>query len=274
MKILFIQRCGPQNLGQENFIGLTESEYLMLDTFVRKGSSFFSSNYDVLDYVTCAQHYGLPTRLIDWTKNPFVALYFSIINNERAENDTYKIYYTDIRNQIVIDRYYGRSTHGDLEFIKPEFIQLYKNFINLIENGELLNAIRHRKEALKRIGVGAIDDDYYNLFDLNVEYPTPINPEGLIIFEPKLLNNRLIAQDGLFSIPRSIDYNNARDEIIEKTECLEFTHDIREELIGKLKNMGYTRSRLFPELGVVAESIKYDFYKKTEHLSGSTKPKQ
>jgi hypothetical protein len=262
-----IQRSGQQNNGMENTIGLRESEYLMLDTFLRKGASYFSGNYDVLDYVTCAQHYGLPTRLIDWTKNPFIALYFSIIRNDTPDHGYYKIYYTDISEQIVIDRYYGRATWGDIESIKPEFIQLYKRFVELIENDELLDAMKHRKEVWKEMGGGAIDDDYYKVFDMTQEYPTHINPNGLIIFEPKLINDRLRAQEGLFSIPRSIDHDNARKEILSRTNCIEFTVDLREELINKLNNMGYTATRLFPGLDEIAKSIKNDFSQKTEHLS-------
>ncbi|HDL6904422.1 TPA: FRG domain-containing protein [Yersinia enterocolitica] len=45
-------------------------------------------NYSLndLDVIMTAQHYGMPTRLIDWTRNPLVALYFSTESASASEN--------------------------------------------------------------------------------------------------------------------------------------------------------------------------------------------
>ncbi len=44
-----------------------------------------------LEWLAIAQHYGLPTRLLDWTYNPLIAIYFAISSTPVTDGAVYKL---------------------------------------------------------------------------------------------------------------------------------------------------------------------------------------
>jgi hypothetical protein len=52
-------------------------ERSMLREFRTAGATFFDAN-DIVDVYLTAQHFGMPTRLLDWTTNPLAALFFAV----------------------------------------------------------------------------------------------------------------------------------------------------------------------------------------------------
>lgn len=214
----------------------------MLDEFYRLGKQYFVSNYDLLDYVATAQHFGLPTRLIDWTRDPFVALFFAVAMNDSPDNGEYKVFYTDLDNHSVIDRPYTGVTYDELNSAS-EFIIKYMNFVSdLIDRSNMRERIARRNATLYNLGVPTI---------------TKFKEEGLIFYDPPLSNTRLAAQQGLFSIAAVLDGETPSTELQKYTRyfSVRLSQDNRKELLLYLKNMNYTMSRLFPDLASISNSI-------------------
>jgi hypothetical protein len=58
------------------------TEERMLGSFSQKGYAYLNPQSSTIELMAIAQHHGLPTRLLDWTYNPLVAIYFASLNDE------------------------------------------------------------------------------------------------------------------------------------------------------------------------------------------------
>ncbi|WP_207420423.1 FRG domain-containing protein [Desertivirga brevis] len=65
-------------------------ERLLLEEFKRTNPLLIEAHrpYDDWDYLTLGQHFGLPTRLLDWSHNALTALWFATNENPVHRNST------------------------------------------------------------------------------------------------------------------------------------------------------------------------------------------
>ena len=59
---------------------------------------------DSFEWMFLMQHYGVPTRLLDWTESPLVALYFCVNSNEDSDAALWVLKPSELNKHSNIDR--------------------------------------------------------------------------------------------------------------------------------------------------------------------------
>lgn len=99
-------------------------ENYSLDNFRNKFHLYNKYNINPsskLEWLAIMQHYGVPTRLLDFTKSPFVALYFAIEDSKKDHTMLSSVYAIDYRSVM-------EATLKFLKTIDKKFDIEYSNF--------------------------------------------------------------------------------------------------------------------------------------------------
>ena len=207
--------------------------------YARLSSRELSSFWHLL---SIAQHHGLPTRLLDWTYSPYVALHFATANLERFETD----------GVIWVVDYEKAHNH------------LPKKLINLLRaegaqafTVELLTSLHPQGEA-HRIEEGSFLEFVETLKEFE---GLGVSDEFLLFFEPPSVNERIVNQFALFSVmpnPRR-DIDDWLGNYPSLFRRLIIPAELKWECRDKLDQCNITERVLFPGLDGLGSWLKRQY---------------
>lgn len=197
-----------------------------------------------------AQHHGLPTRFMDWTTNPLVALYFATRNTEK-DNDG-KI--MDSAVYVLIQQPYSYTV-----------LKKQQEDTDLEDEEEEVEDTDSSEDPYSHYGVDSdTTDDVEEEEELIRELPkikmkfkryfiTPFDINSNVIYEPPHVSQRIRTQDGvLLACFNPLSPLEEKDylEIIVKAEA----HEI---IRKRLDLYGVFDKQLFPDLDGMAKWLKF-----------------
>ena len=238
-----------RNWGREN--------YYYHEMGVRSPEHFQGKTH--LDKLVTMQHYDCPTRLLDITSNPLVALFFACMNYGCPKCDkstggsvyifsqlSHNVVYSDSDRALMLSCLASMSREEKEELYTISMMNLEKDSFVQVKGGS-----RYRDEVVEKL--------YHEITRESPAFKREIRPIDLLqplFIQPNKTNTRIAKQDGAFILcGLSKDADEAKEKI-ELNVYQEIRIENQSEIIRQLDQLGINEASLFPELDKVAHYLK------------------
>jgi len=214
----------------------------------------FSNCSSTFDYLVKMQHYGLPTRLLDITSNPLVALYFACCSLiPKSSHDS-----SSKSAQVLIYQVPNR----EIKYYNSDTVSVVSN-LSRMEAGFDFNLSDEDKERF--LHTIQAEKPYFK----NKIRPNDLN--SVVCVKPKLDNRRIVKQSGAFFLfgmgKAKTDSIRIHDRYRPEIKHIEIPRHSKSNLLKELETLSISEATLFPEIDNVARFLKAEEGSKVSKVS-------
>lgn len=228
---------------------LIKHEHIMFKEMESAVPSEFSSCKCTFDKLVKMQHYGLPTRLLDITRNPLVALYFACSYDKATEKKDGCLFLFSIDADAPLTKY----SDGDA-------VSVVSNIARRPLSFDI-----HDIKDLERDEFNKQDPIIYLLHEIQCSEKPHFHPvvdpkdiESVFFVKPKIDNPRIAKQEGAFFLFGINDSKQKCPYLPGVFGCKKFPIPAKEKqtILKQLAALGITEASLFPDIDHIAHNIK------------------
>ncbi|MGF9659839.1 FRG domain-containing protein [Pantoea agglomerans] len=202
----------------------------------------FSHAHTTFESLVKMQHYSLPTRLLDLTANPLVALYFSCSGFETDKKDgEVKV--------LSIPKNETKYSDSDTVTILSNLAKQRRNFSTKLLSDETSKDLIRFLDDIKK-------EKPYFTNRLEEE-----SLKSVVCVKPKLNNARIVRQDGAFLIFGIVDQKINCAEIPQNyyppigTKRILIDKNSKEKIMAQLEKIGVSEATIYPEIDKVSTYV-------------------
>lgn len=241
-----------------------DAENSIISELMAEAPAEFTEDRTMFGRLVRAQHYGLPTRLLDVSLNPLVGLFFACSDEPQRENDG-KVLVLDFRK-------------ANIRYPDSDTISLICNLARLTdeERNELKSKSWNRKlpdetfqelESAKRLAQFVRMEKPYFLNKMR-----SVDFRKYFFVYPSKTNKRVIAQSGAFVATGLLSYKSTEKAVSFQKSEITIPSSAKKTILTELDILNINSRSMFPEIEYTSRYIKRKWEKEKtsdiENLGG------